>query len=200
MKRDDRVALLLMHRAAAEALEESLKAEAQREHEEHGTAASWRMAPATVTTNLANDRAEVTDEASFWGYLKARWPGEFITVTIPRNMKWVNLMRHSFATRPVRGQDGRATGAVLDEEGTVVPGLRFERGGRFLSASIKPNEGHARVLLDAARYALRTGEWSPLWAYTDGGDPVIVEAMMEEHPDGPPTSTNGPLSPEPDAG
>lgn len=199
MKRDDRVALLLMHRAAAEALEESLKAEAQHEHEEHGTAASWRMAPATITANLANDRAAVVDEAAFWGYLKERHPGEFHTVTVPRNPKWVNLMRAAFAKRPVRGQDGRATGAVMDEEGSVVPGLAYERGGRFLSASVKPNEEHARVLLDAARYALRTGEWSPLWAYTEGADTEIVLAMMEEHPDGPPVVTR-PLLDGPDAG
>lgn len=189
------MALLLMHAAAAAALEESLKAEAQREHEENGTAASWRMEPATITASLARDRAEVTDETAFWGYLKARYPDEFMTVTVPRNSKWVNAMRATFAARPVRDEGGRTTGAVMDEEGTVVPGLRFDRGGRFLSASVKPNPAHADVLLAAARYAVRTGEWAPLWAYTEESDTEIVMAMIEEHPDGPPVG-NGRVSPD----
>lgn len=187
MNREHRAALLLMHQAAADALRASLEADAEKEHQEHGVAASWRMAPATVSASIAHDRVAITDPQAFLRYLKTMYPDEIVSVLQPRSSKWVGLVRNGLIQFVERDPETKkTTGRIVMPDGTVVPGVAYERGGRFLSASIKSNTQHALVLAEAARYAVRTGEWAPLWAYTDEADPEIVLAMLEEHPDGPP--------------
>lgn len=185
MKRDERAALLLMHEAAATALRASLEADAEHEHAEHGVAASWRMAPATVTANIANTRVGLDDPQAFLRYLKERHPDEIVERLEPRATAWVNRMRAALLPFAERDPETLApTGRIVDADGVVVPGVSLWRGGRYLSASVKPNADHAAVLAAAAEYAVRTGEWGPLWAYTADNDPAIVVAMMDERPDG----------------
>jgi hypothetical protein len=195
VNREQKAALLLMHQAAAAALAADLKASAKEEHEKHGTGVSWRTKPALITGNIAKDRAVVVDDQAFYAYLAKIHPEEFVERLAPRNPSWVEIVRRSMLPFAERDPETKKpTGRVLDREGTVVPGLAYERGGGYVSTSITPNAETAKVLLDAARYAVRTGEWAPLWAYTDEADPQIVLAMMEEHPDGPPVP-GGEVSP-----
>lgn len=185
MKRDDRAALLLMHEAAASALRASLASDAAHEHREHGHAASWRMPAATVSANISHDRVQMDDEQAFLRYLKDRHPDEVQSKLVARASRWVGLMRGALLPFAERDPEThKPTGRIVDADGVVVPGVSYQRGGAYLSASVKPNADHLAVLEAAAEYAVRTGEWGPLWAYTADNDPAIVVAMMAERPDG----------------
>lgn len=182
MNREEKARLLLMHRAAAAALEADLKLAVRREREDHGTAASWRTSAATIVANIAKDRVVVTDDQPFLAYLRQEWSEEIHEVLAPRSASWADARRKDLARFAERDPDTKKpTGRLVDAEGTVIPGVRFEPGGGYLSASITPDKKVTEVLLAAAAHGVATGEWGPLWAYSSDQDPGLVLAMLREH-------------------
>lgn len=180
MNREEMARLLAMHKAAAGALEQALRSEARQEQEKGGGAPTWRLRAATVAARTAHAQAVVTDTQAWLGWLEARHPGSTRMVREPVNPKFANQVREAMAPFPERDQDGRTTGRFLDEDGTVVPGVVFERGGQPLNASITLNAGHMPALVSAAMLAIETGDWTPLWAYSEEGDPDQVLALASD--------------------
>ena len=149
MNRAELVRRLLAHRAAADALEDALKADAREEYEGNGTAASWRMDFATVSASISHDTVEVADVATFHAWLAGRSPSEIETVTVlrVRNPEWRSQLLKGYAAM----HDPEQGDVVHDVHGEVVPGLRFVRGGRFVTASVVPARGVKGLLGQAAR-------------------------------------------------
>lgn len=179
MKREQRAALLLMHEAAAKALRDSLEADVAAEHEEHGVAASWRMQPATVSASISHDSVWLSDPPAFLRYLQERHPDEIVSVLQPRSTTWVSHMRKALIPYAERDPDTlKLTGRIVDADGTVVPGAMFAPGGRYISASVKPNKDHEAVLKLAAEHAVEHDDWTALYAYGEDGDAATVAAYL----------------------
>lgn len=157
---------MLAHQAAAKACETALKREAARTFAEEGSADTWRM-PGTgmVVVSVSHDRAAVTDEQAFLGWLEKAFPTEVVTETVTvrsvRNPEWLkHLLGELLPVDPDELGPGEAT-ICMDGEGSVIPGVQWRRGGEFLSASVRPDSDVRRRLAAAAEaYALR-GEPMP---------------------------------------
>lgn len=185
MKREERAALLLMHEAAARALRASLDVDVLVEHTEHGVAASWRMPSALLSAAITNDRIEILNWPVFLAWLKARKPDEVVEVLQPRTPNYIGRLRKQWLPLVERDPEtGKPTGRVLDDEGTVVPGASFTRGGQYQTSRFKADEGHEAALDLAAAHAVRTGDWMPLWAYAEDADPGAVGALLRERSTG----------------
>lgn len=131
-------------RAKSTALREQLTADATAELAEQGTAPTWRLPDiGTVTLPVSTETVYVADEAALLAWVKAfpADPGDVIE-TIERIKPWyVNDL-----LRLVRVVDGN----VIDEDGTVVPGLAVRPGGQPKSLSFRPTAAAREVLAAGA--------------------------------------------------
>lgn len=184
--RAELVRRLIAYEAATKAIKEGLKEEGRLEHDENGTAATYRMGYATVAGSQSHDRIEVVDGDKFMAYLAGRYPTEVKTVTVQvvRNSDWLSQVKEALARisrdeydrKPAEERQG--TGAVVDVEGTIIPGAEFVLGGEYVTTSVTPKMTARRRALQAAKKGVLTGDWSEL-------DRAIHDAgyLTREEPD-----------------
>lgn len=164
---------LLVAEATVKAARAALRAEGELEHTENRSVPTWRMSFATVAGSETRDHAEVTDPKAFLGYLIGRYPTEVTqrTVTEVRNPEWLAQLLDRLA---VAGPVNEA-GDVTDDEHTVIPGVKFVPGGRFVTVSVTPKPPARVRLAKAARRAVETGDWSEIDAILEGRVDLAVE-------------------------
>lgn len=153
------VALALAHEAAAKALRDELEARAEHAWLTDGAATTDRLGFATASTSTSQDTVAIVDDDLFLPWLKRNHPTEVVDkwerVTRPRNPKWVRKRIQDF--RPVatpeeiKELEPDDTTGVVDEDGTIVPGVVWIRGGRFKSISVRPEAAAAERLRGAAQ-------------------------------------------------
>jgi len=162
LNRTELVQRMLAHRAVAEDCERALKGEAERIFAEHRTADTWRM-PGTgqVVVSLTRDRAAVVDEAAFLAWLGRRYPTEVVWVPKVRNPEWLKqLLGRLAAVDPEELAPGEAT-MCADDEGTVIPGVEWRKGGCFYGAAVRPETALSRRLAKAAEAYVLDGTPMP---------------------------------------
>lgn len=170
--RAERYALMLTHRAVAAALEASLKNDAAGEYEREGVRVTWDLPDGQVVASLRHDAIEVTDEAAFLEWLAVAYSHQVERVCRLEviNPNWVSkTLLASLEPIPEDDEDdveippasmpaGSRLTAVDPSTGTVVPGVRWTRGGGLASVSVKPNQSVMRGLnLAAAAYVEGAG-------------------------------------------
>lgn len=130
---------LLLETVAAEAkaragkLRDQLAADARAELEEQGTAPTWRLPDiGTVTLPVSTERVYVSDEQALLEWCKA-FPGDPADV-----IETIERVKPSYLAdllTLVEIVDGR----VIDDLGTVVPGLAVRPGGVPQPLSFRPS-------------------------------------------------------------
>jgi hypothetical protein len=149
--RSERLALVLLHRAAAEALEARLKREAIDLFEQEQSADTWKLPDGQVITATTHDRQSVSDRDALLDYLE-RHTGAVQTVTT-REVSDAFLkpflaglipyvVREGKEARRATAQERRQPGAtfpVMDTEGREVPGVQWTAGGLLYGVSLKPD-------------------------------------------------------------
>lgn len=130
--------------ALAAELRKALRADAAAEYEEQGTAPTWRLPGFTVSASITRDRVEIVDSGQFMAWLQARFPTEVYEERrlVVRNAEWMKNVLDGLASRH-EFEDGEK---VADDEGTVVPGLKFAAGGEFHAVAIVPNSATRATL------------------------------------------------------
>lgn len=162
MNRSDKARAIVVFEELAAALRTELFGEAANEHAQ-GSTPSWRMGDVTVSSSLSNPSVTVDDPAAFLAYIQATYPTEveeIVTTTVQ--------IRPHFA-KDVLARLAKS-GATVDHEGTVVPGLRFVPGGKLRSISVKPS---SQFKADATRFALEVAA---------GQRPLALPAITEDEP------------------
>lgn len=114
--------------ALAAELRKQLRADAQADFEEQGTATTWRMPGYTVSTSITHDSVEVVDERAFLQYVEEVHPTE-----VERTVR----VRPAFQLVLFEGVVSRGD-PPCDRDGRVIPGLAFRRGGEFKSVTVLP--------------------------------------------------------------
>jgi len=123
-------------RAKAAKLRDDLTADAQAEYAEQGTAPTWRLPDiGTVTLPVSKETVYVADEAALLDWVKASNPDE---VEVSYRVRPAFLASLLETTVP-------HDGAVIDPEGTVVPGLAVREGGRPGSLAFRPSSAAKAV-------------------------------------------------------
>lgn len=121
-------------RARAAQFRVMLQADANAEYAEQGTAASWRVpALASVVLPISKTAVVVDDAAALAKWVQSAHPTEVEQVTRVRAAYLPALLR---SVQP-------SGDLVVDEEGTVVPGLKVRPGGQPGSVTLTP-EAEAR--------------------------------------------------------
>lgn len=120
-------------RAKAAGIRDQLTADARAEYEEQGTAPTWRLPDiGTVSLPVSKETVYVADERALLAWVKA-FPADDADVieTVERIKPWyvADLLRL------VQVVDGN----VIDDLGTVVPGLAVRPGGTPGSLSFRPS-------------------------------------------------------------
>jgi hypothetical protein len=165
VNRADKIRAYALHNAAALALKAELEREAREEYEESGTRPTWTLPAARVSGATHHDHAEVADPVAFFDYLEHRFPTEVVTKTVRevRNQRWLNdLLEAWVALGPVEPPAGGLADeppGVRDEDGVLIPGLKWMAGGGYKSTSITVDPAVKRDLAAiAAAYAAGTAE------------------------------------------
>jgi hypothetical protein len=168
--RGERYRLMMAHRAAARALESSLKDEAAEEYEREGVGVSWRLpGDGLVLTSLRKDSVTVTDEAAFLAWVDMCYPDEVRTVRFVRESWREAFFKHGLAvianaadgekiTNPDEGAPGERFEVADANGGSLVPGVRWVKGGGLASVAVRVDkDAERRMNLAAATYAQGLG-------------------------------------------
>lgn len=170
--RDERFQLMLAHRAAAKALEASLKDEAAEEYELHRTRVTWDLVGGgSVMASLVHDATRVVDPEAFMEWLAVAYPHQVRRVTRLEviNQDWVSkvllpsLVPLALAEddpEPAQAKPGDRLTTIdpAESSGAVVPGVRWCKGGGLSSVSVKTDKAaEARMNLAAAAYVEGVG-------------------------------------------
>lgn len=174
MNRSDKARAIVVFEELAAALRTELFGEAAAEHAQ-GSTPSWRMGDVTVSSSLSNPTVTIDDPAAFLAYIQAVHPTEVETITpAPITQVRPHFAKDLLARLAKRGEP------LIDHEGTVIPGVKFVRGGVLRSISVKPT---ADFKADATRFALEVAAGQrplALPAITDDEQPVVVAAAEFE--------------------
>lgn len=131
-------------RARAAVLRAELAEVARAELEREGTAPTWRLPDiGTVTLPVSTERVYVADEAALLAWVKD-WPGAPAEV-----IETIERIKPSYLAdllNVVEIVDGR----VIDDLGTVVPGLAIRPGGVPQALSFRPSKDAQAVARAAA--------------------------------------------------
>jgi hypothetical protein len=131
-------------RARAAVLRAELAEVARAELEREGTAPTWRLPDiGTVTLPVSTERVYVADEAALLAWVKD-WPGDPAEV-----IETIERIKPSYLAdllNVVEIVDGR----VIDDLGTVVPGLAIRPGGVPQALSFRPSKDAQAVARAAA--------------------------------------------------
>lgn len=176
--RVERYQLMLAHRAAAAALEASLKDEAAGEYEREHVRVTWEWPGAgQVVASLRHDAVTITDQETLTAWLRVNYPHQVRQVTRwePINTAWLTdeflagLVPTPFADdepEPAKAAPGDRLTVVDPNGGAVVPGVRWVKGGGLASVAVKPDRDAVRRMnLAAAEYAAGAG---PMPGLTSG--------------------------------
>jgi hypothetical protein len=179
--REDRLALLLVHEAAARALRASLKDEATANYRDHGSADTWRMGGGKVTTNLSKSGAAITDHDAFVAWVAERYPTEVTTRTVVirevRNPKWLEELLAGLDPMDPEELDAGESTACVDSDGRIIPGAIWTMGGRMVSISVYPDKDITRRLDKVAGdYAAGRRQMPGL----EMGEPRVIEGPAGE--------------------
>ena len=142
MNRAELVRAIAACDALGEELRRTLRADAEAEYIEQGTAPTWRVPGVTVSTAVTRDRVDVVDEHALIEYVADRCPTEVVTV---------RQVRPAFLRALIADVSARGVDPPCDVDGRVVPGLVWRRGGEFRSVSVRPSAELADELTRAAR-------------------------------------------------
>lgn len=162
MRRDEKLRLMLAHRAAAAALEADLKNEAAEEYALHGARVSWEWPGAgSVVASLNHDAFLVTDQDAFMAWLASDSPHQVRARTgwEAINPKWLSETylpglvpldedEDVEGVAPPRPGDRRPV--ACPDTGAIVPGVRWVRGGGLRSVAVKADQDAVRRLNRAA--------------------------------------------------
>lgn len=164
--RAERLQLMLAHRAAASALEASLKDEAAEEAEREGAKINWSWpGQGQVYTSHNDDASTVTDPAALLTWVKSNYP-EQVQVIEAIRPAWLKVFLDTVepipdgdeTPEPERVAAGDRLNVVDPRGGAIVPGVRWVKGGGLRSVSVKPDpDATRRMNLAAAAYAAGTG-------------------------------------------
>lgn len=163
--RKERYALLLAHRAAAQALEASLKTEMADTFEREGARETWDLPGlGQVVGSVSHDSVSIHDPAALIDWLNTNHSHQVREVHTKEviNPGWLKDVFLAGLT-PMDPDDEEpgpgATTLLMDADGTVVPGVRWIRGGGYAGAAVKPDSSTTRRLREAAdRYAIGAGD------------------------------------------
>ena len=157
--RDDLMRRYLAYKAAEKALHAALKAEGQVEHEAHRMAPTFRATFGVASASVTNDHVEITDQDALIGWIAGRYPTEVVTrtVTSVRNPAWLERLLDTWATI---GPEDEETGSIADDEGRIVPGVRWVEGGEFITVSVTAKPVARSLIEKAAKRGATVGDWS----------------------------------------
>lgn len=175
MNRAQRIRLMVAHAAAAKALRVALETESKFEVEVNETRSTWNIPGIAAYASVEHDSAIVSDPEAFMDYLEQNHPTEVVRREIReiRVPSWLAARMEEWAALgPVLPPEDALPDeppGVRTADGTVIPGLKFRRGGAFRSLSVKPGNTAARQLAATARrYALGTACFQDLADATHG--------------------------------
>lgn len=165
--RKQRYALMLAHRAVAQALESSLKTEMADTFEREGARETWDLPGlGQVVGSVSHDSVSIHDMDALVDWLNTYHGHQVREVHTKEviNPGWLKDVFLAGLT-PMDADDpdfepapGDST-LLMDAEGTIVPGVRWVKGGGYAGASVKPDSSTARRLKEAAvKYAIGAGE------------------------------------------
>jgi hypothetical protein len=156
---------MLAHRAAAKALEDNLKEEMTETFTREGARETWDLPGlGQVVGSVTHDSVAVHDMDALVDWLNTYMPHQVREVHRKEviNPNWLKDVFLAGLTPLDDDETEPGPGAstlLMNAEGTIVPGVRWVRGGGFAGAAVKPNSSTARRLLDAAKqYAIGAGE------------------------------------------
>lgn len=162
--RKQRYALMLAHKAAASALEASLKDEMADSFEREGARETWDLPGlGLVVGAVTQDSVEITDKDALVDWLNTYYPHQVHEVHRKEviNPGWLaNVLLPALVPMDEEGgEPGGSPGArallVDNKIGTIVPGVRWTRGGNLAGVSVRPDSDTRRRLnLAAADYAI----------------------------------------------
>lgn len=154
--------LWMAHKAAADALEGELKGRALDAHEAGELAAGPIPGLGRVELRLSKDAARIVPlyEQAFLAYLVERCPDEVVVVRALRNPNFGKFYLDNYGT-PVDPDElpaGHATMMVNVNDGSVIPGAEWTRGGRLDSvALVRDSSVKSRLGRTAKQYAMGAG-------------------------------------------
>jgi hypothetical protein len=160
LSRGQRYQLMLAHKAAASALENSLKDEAAQEFEEHGVRVTWGLpGGGQVITSLTHDRATVTDAAALLAWVRINHPDQVYTPPERIREAWlIGFLKRLAPLGPMPPGTLNPDDLVDVRTGAVVPGVRWVRGGQLDSVAVRNDKAAVlRMNLAAAAYAQGKG-------------------------------------------
>lgn len=172
--RAERYRLMLAHKAAASALENSLKNEAADEYEREGVRVTWELTGGgQVIASLRHDSVSVTDPAALLAWVKVHRPDQVQTLEQVRPAYVDQLLREVVPVavelddeesfEPEEAHPGASFPVVLCGDGVVVPGVRWVKGGGLASVAIRNDRAAVtRMNLAAADYAAGGTSWAEL--------------------------------------
>lgn len=143
MNRSDKARAIVVFEELAAALRTELYGEAAAEHAE-GSTPTWRMGDVTVSSALSNPTAAIDDQEAFLAFVREAHPSEVETIVTE-----TTRVRPSFTSQLIKWI--AKAGVPCDQDGRVVPGVRYLPGGELRSISVKPTAGFKA---DATTFAL----------------------------------------------
>lgn len=164
--------LMLVHKAAAAAAEAELKGRAEALFATEGSADTWRLPGGQVITGQTRDRATIVDREAFLVWLAKAYPHQVttrtVTITEPINERWIaeELLPALTPLDPDELAPGEQT-QLMHEDGALVPGVTWAKGGGLSGVSIRPDSAVTRRLRAAAQAYIEGTGPLPL----PGGEP-----------------------------
>ena len=141
MRRAEIIRAIAACGALSTELRKALKADAEAEYREQGTAPQWRQPGLVASASITHDTIVVVDEAAFLAYVKQERPDE---------IEVIEQVRPSFASAFIAKVLERGD-PPCDADGRVIPGLAFRAGGQFRSVSVLPSTQTKWQLNQAAK-------------------------------------------------
>lgn len=159
--------LMLAHKAAASALEASLKEAAAGEFERERVRVTWELpGGGQVIVSLRHDAATVTDPAALLAWVKHFRPDQVQVVESIRPAYLEQLLKDvepgenpdDAEDEPDTARPGERFTAVLPGYGLLVQGVMWVKGGGLSSVAVRNDrDAVKRMNLAAAAYAEGTG-------------------------------------------
>lgn len=142
--------VLLLEAAAAECkrraaeVRAGLDEQARKELAEQGTAPTWRVPDVgTLSLPVSQETVYVKDEAALLAFVKTV---EMDTAEAVETVERIKPWYIGELLKAVRVADGQ----VIDDLGTVIPGLAVRPGGQPMALSFRPNHDAKQVAAEAA--------------------------------------------------
>lgn len=160
--RAERYRLMLAHRAAAKALEASLKDEAAQEYEREKVRVTWDLpGGGQISSALRHDAVIISNPDAFMEWMSVTYPHQVRRVSILEavNASWVSgTFLASLLPNELEEDEADRKTVVDPTGGAVVPGVHWVRGGGLASVSIRGTDKTAEKRMNLAAAAYAAGE------------------------------------------